>query len=101
MKAEWEEIECGTLTLMRNTGNASLNYEEMSCAKMKAIKTLCGRKNNRKVIGAWSDCQRCSALPSVTVRNFCSSLAHPKLPEALKDRNNFGPNFQKIKEHEK
>lgn len=70
---------------MRNTGNASLNYEEMSCAKMKSIKTLCGKKNNRKVVGAWSDCQRCSALPSVTVRKLCSSLAYPKLPEAVKD----------------
>lgn len=43
-KTQWEEIERGTLTLMRNAGKVSLNYEEMSCAKMKAIKTLCGKK---------------------------------------------------------
>lgn len=35
---------------MRNTGNASLNYEDMSCAKMKAIKTPYSNKN-RKVTG--------------------------------------------------
>lgn len=86
---------------MRNTGNASLIYEEMSCAKMKAIKTFCGKKNNRKVIGAWSDCQRCSALPSVTVRKPCSSMACPKSPEAVKDGHIFGSNFQKIKERRK
>lgn len=102
LKTKWEEIECGTLTLMRNAGNASLDYEEMSCAKMKAMKTLCGKKNNRKVIGAWSDCQKCSVFPSITVRKVCSSLAYPKLPQAGKERHSFGPNFQKNpREHKK
>lgn len=34
--------------LIRNTGNASLNYQDMSCAKTKAIKVSTVAKAERK-----------------------------------------------------